>query len=227
MTATRIVRGTKISDQVYALLREQILSGRLQPLERLRERTIASDLGVSPTPVREALMRLEQHRIVESQPTGGARVRRVTTAEVAEILDVRAQLEGFATRAVASDLSPTGRSRLEQLHASAGAVKATDPAGYRELDVAFHRAIIELSGNATLVRIMSQLQDQIRIVMMASMQLVGRGPEVSFREHTDILAALAASEPDDAERLAREHVLLAKRTYLEQIDGASRGTGRA
>ena len=217
MAEDKIVRTNKISDQVYELLRGRILSGRLAPMERLRERTLATQLGVSPTPIREALVRLEQDRMIESQRTGGARVRQIPPYEVAEILDVRAQLEGSAAAAAARFADAASLEELTRIHETASKVKGHDSSTYRDLDVEFHRSIVAMSKNLTLARIMGQLQDQIRIVMIASMQLVGRGPEVSHREHADILDALRDRDPERAERLAREHVERAKKTYLDQL----------
>src|SRR5207244_7422734 len=142
-TVTRVV----LREQVKELLLARILSGEYQPGERLVETRIAQELGTSQAPVREALRDLELLRFVESEPFRGARVREVSDEELIEIYPVRAAIEEVAAREAAVRLDGDVERLEAELDAMHRAADAGDLHEQVEHDVAFHRLIVEASGN--------------------------------------------------------------------------------
>ena len=209
-----------LGDRVYRRLREAILDmdvyGEGADL-RLDERGLAERLGASRTPVREALLRLQQDGLVEVRPRRGAVVVRRSLAEVVETVTVWAALESMAARLACARASDADLAALERLGlAEAGGEE------YSAANVAFHRRIVELSANALLIRMAGELFEQMRAVRRHAMRL-GDRPARSLEAHAAIVAAVRARDADRAGDLVRDHALdLAEHlraTWKERADG--------
>jgi len=195
--------------RVFDAVNEHLKSLRegLKEPVRIGEEALAEQLGVSRTPVREALIRLESMGMVHLRPGRGALLMPVTDAEYLEWLQIREHLEGLATREAA--LNASGRD-VEQLRAifapfmsPSGA--ADDDEAYALANVAFHKDIMRLSGNGLLVRIWESFghrQTSARRQVIARLQR----REQSLSDHLAIIEAIHQRDPDAAERLARAHV---------------------
>lgn len=187
-------------------LREAIVTGRLQPNERLIEIDLAQSMGVSRTVIRTALARLEHEGLVEHERHRGARVRLVEETEAVEILEARAVLEGLAARLAAQRATRQDTSELKAiLRAMARLRKAGDLLGVSDENVRLHRRIIETSGHATAARLIAALNSQMVRFQYRTILLPGRS-ERSFAEHTAIVDAIAAGDPDRAEAAMRTHL---------------------
>ena len=148
-----------LRDQVKSYLSDAILRGVYKPGERLIETRIAQQLGVSQAPVREAIRELELLGLLKSEPFRGASVRQLSTDELLEIYPVRAALEGVAARAAVTRLTEDDFAHLSELLGKMLAAAATtDQRGFAEYNVAFHRVIVEASGNSTLINLWNTLQ---------------------------------------------------------------------
>ena len=154
-----------LRDQIKEVLLERILEGEYEPGDRLIETQIAQELGISQTPVREALRELEILRFVVSEPFKGTRVRLVSRQEILEIYPVRAALEEVAARAAAVRLG----GRVAELEGEfEGMLRAVDAGDLHEQvrhDVEFHRLIVEASGNQTLLNLWSSLRIEVRTLI--------------------------------------------------------------
>lgn len=202
----RVQRAPSLTEQAYRLLREEILARRLRPGARLVERVLAQRFGLSKTPVREAIARLERDGLVEVVPSQGAVVRRLGLQEVRNLLELRQVLEGFAARRAAERADEATLENLERILEQADRVRRLGrPELYREYDLQFHALIREAAGNETLTQVMEGLGAQIRLVMSTSAALPGR-IEASVSEHRRILEALRRRQPAEAERAACEHI---------------------
>jgi DNA-binding GntR family transcriptional regulator len=199
-----VVARTVLREQVKELMLERILNGSYQPGERLVETRIAQELGTSQAPVREALRDLELLRFVESEPFRGARVRAVSAEELAEIYPVRAAIEEVAARAAAVRLD----GRVEALEAELAAMRASadegDLHGLAEHDAAFHRLIVEASGNSILLEVWTSLRIETRTAITALKTRVDGHEIVAL--HDPVLEALRARDPDRAGAALRRHV---------------------
>ncbi|BAS27824.1 GntR family transcriptional regulator [Limnochorda pilosa] len=199
-------RAPSLTEQAYHLLRQEILARRLRAGDRLVERTLAERLRLSKTPIREAIARLERDGLVVIVPSQGAVVRRLTLAEVKDVLECRQALDSFAARRAAERIQPLDAAELERILAEAERERVGgSPAQYREHDIGFHARIREMAGNSTLLKVMEGLESQVRLVMSSTTGLPGR-MEASMREHREILKALRARDPEAAARAASDHV---------------------
>jgi DNA-binding GntR family transcriptional regulator len=209
-SVTRVV----LREQVKELILERILSGAYRPGERLVETRIATELGTSQAPVREALRDLEILRFVESEPFRGSRVREVSQEELIEIYPVRAAIEEVAAREAATRLDGNVDALEAELDAMHEAADANDLHAEVEHDVAFHRLIVEASGNAILLETWLSLGIGPRTIVTA-LRTGLDGHEIAER-HRPVLEALRARDPESAGAALRRHV----EQYGELLKGA-------
>src|SRR5581483_3999351 len=192
-----------IADRVRRLILDRILNGVYPPGFRLVEMQIARELDVSQAPVREALRELEAAHIVETRPLRGTRARVVRPRELAEAYQVRAVREEHAARLVAQHLSGRSGELRAAAQGAAEAARRRDPEGYLRHNLAFHRAIVEASGNQVLER----LWKSIGLALGAHVRAEG-GEGVmaaAAREHHRIVERLARGDGRAAGRLLRAH----------------------
>lgn len=200
-----LVSRTILRDQIRELLLERILTVHYQPGDRLVETQIAQEFGTSLAPVRESLRELEALGFVESEPFRGSRVRAVTRAELVEIYPVRAAIEEVAAREAAHRLGDTGVHALDhELTAMLAAADVGDRHVHVSHDAAFHRLIVEASGNRVLINVWKSLRVEARTLISAI------ETELDLHQiaemHRPVLDALAASDADQAGRLVRQHI---------------------
>jgi DNA-binding GntR family transcriptional regulator len=199
-SVTRVV----LREQVKELILERILNGAYKPGERLVETRIASELGTSQAPVREALRDLELLRFVESEPFRGARVRDVSQEELIEIYPVRAAIEEVAAREAATRLDGEVADLEAELEAMHRAADAKDLHAQVEHDVAFHRLIVEAAGNQILLETWRSLRVEARTLLTA-LRTGLDGHDIAER-HRPVLEALRARDPELAGATLRRHV---------------------
>jgi DNA-binding GntR family transcriptional regulator len=190
----------------YQWLRSAIARGRLQPDERLVEADIVRATGASRTAVRTALVRLAHDGLVEHERTRGARVRMVGEAEAVEILQVRAALEALAARGAAERTGPGDVDGLRDILATMrDRLDDGDLLGVSERNGVLHARILSLSGHATAARLVGSLNSQLVRFQYRTILVPGRA-ERSYAEHTAIVDAIAAGDPDAAEAAMRSHL---------------------
>jgi DNA-binding GntR family transcriptional regulator len=196
-----------ISSDGYEELRQAIVSGELLPGERLLEEELSARLGLGRAAVRMALVRLEHDGLVDRERHRGARVRRVSEDEAVEIIEARAALEGLAARHAA--LSADDRS-IEALREIIGEMRRLREAGdllaLSNMNARLHARILEISGHETAKRLSRTLSSQIVRFQYRTVLLPGR-PDQSFAEHSALVDAIAARDPDAAEEAMRHHLL--------------------
>lgn len=196
-----------VNDVAYERLQTLILAGEIQPGERLDERHLADLVGVSRTPLREAIARLVNLGIVAQVPYKGKYVRQLTAAEVDDLYETRKVLEVYAAQRAArrvenaEDLKPL----REVIEEGTKAYKGGNMADFESADRSFHRIIVELSGSESIRRTLEPLQLQIQFFRhLANLDL-------AIAEHTigdrlDVLEAIRAGEPDRAGEAMGQHI---------------------
>jgi len=214
----RLQRPNLVREAAYERLKELIVGGRLQPGERLSEPALAGSLGVSRTPVREALQRLAQEGLVEVQPGRGARVRTLTPAEVAEVYEVRALIEGEAAGRAAGRCDEAGLTRLEEALAELESAAPGDYAAQIAADARFHSLLVAAAGNGVLERLFHDLDSALALTRQYSRDL-NQTPETRQQHHA-ITAAIRRRDPEAARAAAILHVLAFKDTVLRRIEEA-------
>lgn len=187
----------------YRRLLEDIRAGTLLPGARLRETELADRLGISRTPVREAIRQLEADGLVAHLPRQGATIRSLDHAEVVELYEMRAVLEGTAARLAARAASDIELAELIALNTNL----STAPAGpqAREVNRQFHRMLLDAARNRFLVKSMSALQKTLLILGPTTLADPSRAT-AAVEEHTAVLTALEARDGAKAEAAMRAHV---------------------
>lgn len=204
--STPVERGRGTSSrgsQVYATLLERIRNGELRPATRMREDEIATLLGVSRTPVREALARLQARGLVESA-RGGWTIVELSRSQVMELYAMRGMLEGAAARFAAENASASDIAGLKHV----GALFSRCQGNAKEIarvNILFHDAIYEAAHNHYLIRMLQDLNDSLALLSTTTFSVAGRAAGAEA-EHDLILAAIEARSPDTAEQAARAHI---------------------
>ena len=187
----------------YRRLLDDIRSGALHPGARLRETDLADRLGISRTPVREAIRQLEADGLVAHLPRQGATIRSLEHAEVVELYEMRAVLEGTAARLAARAASDMELAELVALNTDLSAAPAGPPA--REVNRQFHRMLLDAARNRFLVKSMSALQKTLLILGPTTLADPSRAT-AAVEEHSAVLTALQARDGAKAEAAMRAHV---------------------
>lgn len=199
LNAPALVR-TGLGDQIRQVLIDGITSGRLQPGERIVERRIAAELGVSQAPVREALRQLEALRLIETMPNRGARVREFTEDDFAEFFPVRAGLEETAADLAVSRLA----GRVDGLQVHIERLAAAEGPDVMRHSIAFHREIVEAAGN----RLLQSIWESLGIEIWTTLSVRRHDTELCGKtaEHIQIADAFRRQDPGVG-RMLHDHVL--------------------
>ncbi len=206
-----------LSDQVFERLEDEILWGNYQRGDTLTEMKLVADLGVSRTPIRDALHRLEQERLIEITPRG-ILVLGITKKDLADIYAIRIRVEGLAAREAAKYITEQQLNELkETLDLQEFYVGKQNPDSIKGMDSQFHRQIYQFSGSNILYDTLIPLHKKIQRYRRAAVSVSERAKE-SLTEHRAIYEALSRHDPADADRLMIEHVRKARDYTLEQED---------
>jgi DNA-binding GntR family transcriptional regulator len=203
MPKFEIARNT-LSSQVYLWMREQIISGQLKQGEHLSEQGVSEALGVSATPVREALRLLNGDGLVELEGRRGARVIEPTTEDIRACFQVRRVLECLALREACARLGGEDREELEHIGRLWAQTEFADPRGFMDDDRAFHGFFIERAANSWLSQFLSTLADFLYVVRQPLLRTSTL--ETPRQEHLAIVRAVLAGRIEEAERLLGQHI---------------------
>jgi DNA-binding GntR family transcriptional regulator len=210
VAVTPLVDTSTFADRAYAALKDVIVTLDIydRPGEvRLDERQIASDLGISRTPVREAMAQLEREGFVRSVPRRGIYVVRKTRAEVSELITAWAALESMAARLITQNASDREIAELRQMFAKFenGELHARLDE-YSDVNIEFHQTIIRLSRNSVLFDLAENLFTHMRMIRRKTIGEEDRADR-SIRDHMNIIQAIEARDTERAEDLVRNHAL--------------------
>ena len=207
-----------LRNDAYEALREAILLGRLRPGERMVEAEIARQMGISRGPIREAVRQLEQDGLVEYQPRHGVTIAPITRETVQDAYAVRAELDGFAARLAAPNITDQQLIELDELVASMRHhAQEEDSDGLLRVDVLFHRSIYTVAGNRVLLRVWTSLGPQAW-TLFSGAQLRGLSLLELAELHPPIVEALRTRDPATAKRAAEEHTQQIARNVLNHLD---------
>jgi DNA-binding GntR family transcriptional regulator len=204
-------------DFVYESLRDAISDGRIPSGARVREEEVARSLGVSRTPVREALQRLQQRGILILGPGRGLMVAQLSHEQIIELYAMREILEGSAARFAAQHATPAEIATLYELQEQLRTAEGDDML-HIALNRRFHQAIYEAAHNRYLMQTLESLHDSFVLLRSSTFRLPHRQRN-SDEERRRIIEAIERRDPDLAEREAREHIRQAQRTRFESPAG--------
>lgn len=214
-----------LREVVCETLREAIRTGVLKPGERLMEIQLAEELGVSRTPVREAIRKLELEGYVIMMPRRGTYVASLSIRDVNEVFEIRTSLDSLASGLAAERITAEELERLERLLVLIGEyIEENDMDKIVETDTEFHDLLYQASRNTRLVGIIYNLREQLTRFRTTSMAYPGRLKE-TLEEHTRIVEAIAQGNVKLAQRVAEDHMEKSEHTLLvsmEKLKGKSR-----
>ncbi|GGF82457.1 GntR family transcriptional regulator [Azorhizobium oxalatiphilum] len=218
-----------LGEQTYEELKALILTGELRPGERLAEADMAQRLGVSRTPLRQALSRLDQEKLVTKRATGGYLVVRLDATAIADLVGLREALDTHAARLAAQVASDADLDRLRaciaELESVAGHVDAQEVAAEYDLGLRIHLVIAEATGNAALLDAVKQVYDRLQLAIWLEVSwadhLIDR-----LSEHRQIVDAICRRDPDAAAEAARAHVQRSLQNMLQVLKLREQRAGR-
>jgi DNA-binding GntR family transcriptional regulator len=199
------------------VIRAAIVDGRLEPGARLKEEELARELGISRTPVREALLVLQTEGLLDSAPNRGATVRAYEADDLDDLYQLRAVLEGFAARRAAPRISPADVARLGESCERFEELRADDDVTelVRE-NVRFHEIILEATGSARLATLVRGVV-QLPLVYRSFYWYSPHQKRISEHYHRQLTSALGARDAERAEIVMKEHVLEARDFLVAKV----------
>lgn len=195
-----------LGNQAYQELKNIILERQIPPGGKLNEGELAAALGISRTPVREAINRLEKEGLVEIFPQRGAFVVQFSEKDICELFLIRENLEGLAAYLAAGEMDDKNLAKLESfIQGFKEPFSEKDVKRYAREDFKFHQTIVLLSGARRLINLVSTLHDYIRIFRLTTVGLSAR-MKTSLEEHQRLIEAFRKKDAGEAERRMREHI---------------------
>ncbi len=214
-----------LREVVCEALREAIRNGVLQPGERLMEIQLAEELGVSRTPVREAVRKLELEGYVIMMPRRGTYVADLSIRDINEVFEIRTSLESLASGLAAERITEEELERLQRLLVSIGThIASGDMEKIVATDTEFHELLYQASRNQRLIGIISNLREQLTRFRTTSMSFPGR-LAATLEEHREIVEAIAQGDVKAARKTAERHMERSEQTLLASMEAMKKASG--
>lgn len=214
----RALKIKSLREMVYQSLRKTILHGKLKAGQRLIEETLANQIGISRTPVREALQKLERDELVTRLPKRGFAVREFTKEDVEEIFGIRTALESYAAYLATVHITPEKISALEKkIEELESALKKGNDEKLIELHTEFHDLLYKSCKSKKLIEMINNLSDYFYRYRSALLRAAG-GLRYSNEDHRRMLEAMKRKNPKLVERLVRQHLTRGKEIVIKEIN---------
>lgn len=226
-----------LSEKAYHHIQRKLLSGEWAAGDVLSELSVAQEMGISRTPVREAFRHLEQEGVLEQVPRFGTRVKALDRRDLVELYELREALEPYAVAQAAGKLVPEDRDRLRALCAEfktiAGELRQKgktrpDAAMMKRLmsaDMAYHQLLIRAAGNRRMMKIVADSRVLARIFTTSRQEHDLKVIEQTYRYHVEILQAVETGKGEEARRLMSEHIRASMVEALEHYDTRNAAIG--
>ena len=220
-TLQKLPKAPNLTEMTYLSIKQSVLTGSIEPSFRLTEEHLATQLGISKSPVREALNRLEAEGLIRIEARRGASVREFTAKEIQDLYNLRVVLElhsisaAAITPAVLNELADSIK-RTEQILA------VGDRLAHIEEDLRFHRTLAEATGNGELCRIFENVQQKSLLCRYKSYELSATSSPLA---HKKIYKALKLGQLEDAQNAMRDHIVYVRDRLLADIENRKRTVG--
>ena len=206
-----------LREVVCETLRDAVRRGVLKPGERLMEIQLAEELGVSRTPVREAIRKLEMEGYVIMMPRRGTYIADLSIRDINEVFEIRTSLESLASGLAAERITEDELEKLQRLLVQIGThIKSGDMESIVRTDTEFHDLLYQASRNTRLVGIISNLREQLTRFRTTSMSFPGR-LKATLEEHRNIVEAIAQGDEKAARKAAEHHMEKSEQTLLTSM----------
>lgn len=207
-----------LRDVVFQTLRKAILTGELKPGERLMEIHLAEKIGVSRTPIREAIRKLELEGLVMNVPRKGAQVAEISQKGLRDVLEVRRALDSFCAELACERITEDEKKALKEACAAfEEAVKTKDATVIAKADVNFHDIIIGATGNERIVALINNLAEQMYRYRFEYIKDEANHPKL-IAEHRMLVDAITSGDGEKARAVAREHIDNQEISILKQLE---------
>lgn len=207
-----------LREVIFNTLREAIIVGELKPGERLMEVQLAEKMGVSRTPVREAIRKLELEGLVVMAPRKGAHVAELSIKDIVDVLEVRASLDGLATALCAERITSDEIKELKHvLGQLVGYIEKGNLQGSIKKDIEFHEIIYRSSRNDRLMQIISNLREQVMRYRVMYLKEYSN-PKELIKEHMGIFEAITSKNGESAQRSAESHIKNQETAVIKAIN---------
>jgi len=205
-----------LSKKVYRILKVRIIKGDLKPGKKILEINIAEQLGVSRTPVREAIKGLAAEGLVKMIPNQGAVIINVSIEDLQEVLQIRRVLEGLAVSIAAEKISKEETKKLEKITKKMSiCISKNDIVAYSKLNAEFHNLILHVCGNKRLMKICNNLSSSDHRFRIRSLRDNPERLKYSLQEHQEIMEALNRRNSEQADKLSQKHINNVLKNILE------------
>jgi DNA-binding GntR family transcriptional regulator len=206
-----------LREVIFNSLREAIIIGELRPGERLMEVQLAEKMGVSRTPVREAIRKLELEGLVDMIPRKGAHVAELSIKDIMDVLEVRASLDGLATSLAAERITDDELKELRHINVQFAAyIDKENLNGSIKKDAEFHDIIYKASRNDKLISMLNNLREQVQRFRVIYLKDYNNSKNL-IKEHNDIYEAVSSRNTEDARNIAKTHIHNQEETILASI----------
>ena len=206
-----------LREVIFNTLREAIIVGELKPGERLMEVQLAEKMGVSRTPVREAIRKLELEGLVDMLPRKGAHVADLSVKDIMDVLEVRSTLDGLASMLSAERITDEELKELKHIHTQfINYVEKDNLQGSIKKDVEFHDVIYRSSRNDKLIQIANNLREQVQRFRVIYIKDYSSTREL-IKEHVEILESITRKDPELARKCAQMHILNQEETIIKAV----------
>jgi len=213
-----ISRAKSLKEQAFDKLKELIITGALEPGELQNEKRLAEALGVSRTPVREALLELSREGMVAFVPGKGVEVCKLTTQQVREVFEIRRIIEGYVLKKIATRLTEADIKEIdENISNQEKMLSINERLGFIEYDKQFHLYLASRIGNQQIESILDNLRDQMHLMGVRAIEDYSRMKQV-IEEHRAIFAGLKEGNPSKAFNALIRHLENTEKTIADKIE---------
>ena len=195
-----------LSKKVYRILKIRIIKGNLKPGEKLLENKIAEQLGVSRTPIREAIKELAAEGFLKTSPNQGVVINNISIEDLQEVLQIRRVLEGLAASIAAKIINKEEIAKLEKIiERMIITINRNDLLAYSDLNGEFHNLIFNVCGNKQLIKICNNLSSSEYRFRINALRNNPERLKYSLKEHKEIVEVLKRKDSEQADRLSKKH----------------------
>ena len=206
-----------LSKKIYYILKKEIIKGSFKPGDKVLEARIAEQMGISRTPVREAIRELAAEGFVTLGPNQGVVVRSVSADNIREVLQIHSALEGLAARLSCEVINEEDLKELENyVNKMEKLANKKDLSAYSEVDLKFHELIVNTCRNKRLIQMRKNISDQAQRYRIGSLSIPKRLKE-SLKEHQKILEAFKTKDPKKADSTSQKHIQNALKNILVKV----------
>jgi DNA-binding GntR family transcriptional regulator len=208
---------SSLKTMALELIKEAILSQRLKPGEIYNEKRLAEELGISKTPVREALLELSAKGFIVFLPRRGVRVEKMTEKDIRDLYEVRRALEMAIIRCIVPKINKRMLDKINAIHKKGDkAFKDKDNLGYLRIDREFHFALSSLTENPFMVNSLENIRDLIDWMGARALVKQSRMSEVQ-KEHEDLIRKIGDKDLEGAVQMIEQHIRITEENVLEQL----------